>query len=129
MSLQVCSLIAKEGSELDNIVRNGSDVKFARRAQVILASNAGAKVKQIVQVMGYSDLQVRRIIYSFNSAFVTAPSCTPSKNSVLTGQYPQRLGPGENLWSQFPEGPETYPNILEDNGYFVGSSWCNQIIS
>lgn len=57
----------------------------------------------------------------FNSAFATAPSCTPSRNSVLTGQYHWRLGPGGNLWSQFPEDPETYPNILEDNGYFVGS--------
>lgn len=57
----------------------------------------------------------------FNNAFVTAPSCTPSRNSILTGQYHWRLGPGANLWSAFPEGPETYPNILEDNGYFVGS--------
>jgi N-sulfoglucosamine sulfohydrolase len=57
----------------------------------------------------------------FNNAFVTAPSCTPSRNSVLTGQYHWRLGPGANLWSRFPEGPMTYPNILEDNGYFVGS--------
>ncbi|HUU28052.1 MAG TPA: sulfatase [archaeon] len=57
----------------------------------------------------------------FKNAFVTAPSCTPSRNSVLTGQYHWRLGPGGNLWSQFPEGPETYPNILEDSGYFTGS--------
>jgi arylsulfatase A-like enzyme len=57
----------------------------------------------------------------FNNAFITAPSCTPSRNSVFTGQYHWRLGPGANLWSQFPEGPETYPNILEDSGYFVGS--------
>jgi len=66
MSLYVRSLTAIEGSELDDISRNGNDVKFARRAQVILASNAGAKVNQIAQVMGYSDLQIRRIIHSFN---------------------------------------------------------------
>lgn len=57
----------------------------------------------------------------FTNAFCTAPSCTPSRNSVLTGQYHWRLGSGANLWSRFPEGPETYPNILEDNGYFTGS--------
>lgn len=66
MSLYARSLTSKEGAELDNIARNGSDVKFARRAQVILASDARTKVKQIAQVMGYSDLQVRRIIHSFN---------------------------------------------------------------
>jgi transposase len=66
MSLYVRSLTAEEGAELNNIARNGNDVKFARRAQVILSSDAGVKVKQIAQVMRYSDLQVRRIIHSFN---------------------------------------------------------------
>ena len=56
-----------------------------------------------------------------NHAFVSAPSCTPSRNSVLTGQHHWRLQRGANLWSEFPEKHETYPNILEDNGYFVGS--------
>ena len=66
MALYVRSLTVEEGSELANIARNGTDVKFARRAQVILASHTGTKVKQIAHVMGYSDLQVRRIIHSFN---------------------------------------------------------------
>ena len=57
----------------------------------------------------------------FNNAFVTAPSCTPSRNSILTGQYHWRLETGANLHSRFPDGPQTFPNILEDNGYFVGS--------
>lgn len=66
MSLYVRSLTAKEGAELDNVARNGNDVKFARRAQVVLASNARTKVNQIAQVLGYSVLQVRRIIHAFN---------------------------------------------------------------
>jgi len=66
MSLYVRSLTTKEGVELKHIARNGSDVKFARRAQVILSSDAAVEVKQIAPVMGYSDLQVRRIIHAFN---------------------------------------------------------------
>ncbi len=66
MSLYIRSLTSEEEIELNNIARNGTDVKFARRAQVILASNARTPVKQIAKVLGYSPLQVRRIIHSFD---------------------------------------------------------------
>ena len=66
MSLYIRSLTSEEEIELNNIARNGTDVKFARRAQVVLASNARTPVKQIAKVLGYSHLQVRRIIHSFD---------------------------------------------------------------
>ncbi len=66
MSIYVRSLTGKEGKELSDIARNGTDVKFSRRAQVILASNTRTKVPQIAKILGYSVLQVRRIIHAFN---------------------------------------------------------------
>jgi len=66
MSLYVRSLTKEEELELSNIARNGADVKFSRRAQVVLASNAKTPVHQIAKVLGYSNLQIRRILHSFN---------------------------------------------------------------
>lgn len=57
----------------------------------------------------------------FEHAYVSAPSCTPSRNAILTGKYHWKLGQGVNLWSEYPAGHSTYPRILEENGYFIGS--------
>lgn len=62
----------------------------------------------------------------FKNAFVSAPSCTASRNSILTGQHHWRLGWGANLHSKLDTKHKTYPHILRDSGYFVGhwrKSW------
>jgi uncharacterized sulfatase len=56
----------------------------------------------------------------FNNAFVTAPSCTPSRGSILTGQWHWRLEEGGNLWGTLPAKFAVYPDLLEQAGYYVG---------
>ncbi len=56
----------------------------------------------------------------FSNAYVSSPSCTPSRGAVLTGQWHWRLKAGADLWSVFPDEFRTYPEILEKNGYSVG---------
>ncbi len=56
----------------------------------------------------------------FTRAFVSSPSCTPCRSSVLTGQDFWRLEEGANLWSTLPEKFPVYPTLLEQAGYHVG---------
>src|SRR5262249_9351374 len=56
----------------------------------------------------------------FTHAFCGSPSCTPSRGAILTGQVIHRLENSANLWSILPTKFDTYPDILEKNGYVVG---------
>jgi N-sulfoglucosamine sulfohydrolase len=56
----------------------------------------------------------------FKNAFVSAPSCTPSRGAILTGQWHWRLRQGGNLWSTLPAEFDVYPDLLEQAGYHIG---------
>ena len=56
----------------------------------------------------------------FKNAFVAAPSCSPSRAAILTGQWHWRLEEAVNLWSTVPAKFPVYPDLLEEAGYQVG---------
>ena len=58
----------------------------------------------------------------FTHAFVSSPSCTPSRGSILAGQHHWRLQEGANLWGTLSNNINLYTDSLSNNGYYVGYS-------
>lgn len=56
----------------------------------------------------------------FRNAHVAAPSCSPSRAAILTGQWHWRLEQAANLHAFIPAKFAVYPDLLEKAGYFVG---------
>ncbi len=86
--------------------------------------HAGAYRDPVVKTPAFDRIAREGIL--FEHAFITSPSCTPSRNSILTGQYHWRLGAGSSLHSTLGTQHAYYPHLLQDAGYFTGhwrKSW------
>lgn len=80
--------------------------------------HAGAYGDPVVRTPTFDRLAREGVL--FQHAFVSAPSCTPSRGAILTGMWHWRLRSAANLWSVFPDDLTVFPELLARAGYEVG---------
>ncbi len=80
--------------------------------------HAGAYGDPVVKTPAFDRLAKEGVL--FEHAFISSPSCTPSRNAVLTGQQFFRLGTGANLYGALDFKHPTFVRLLEQAGYQTG---------
>ena len=80
--------------------------------------HAGAYGDAVVKTPTFDRLAKEGVM--FRHAFISSPSCTPSRAAILTGQWHWRLEESANLHSTLQTQFPVYPDLLETAGYHVG---------
>src|SRR4051812_41706909 len=80
--------------------------------------HAGAYGDNVVKTPTFDRLAREGVL--FRNAFAAAPSCTPSRASLLTGRAVHQLEEGGDLWGFLPAKFPVYPDLVESAGYIVG---------
>ncbi|WP_413994248.1 sulfatase [Maribacter sp. 2307ULW6-5] len=58
----------------------------------------------------------------FENAYCAAPSCSPSRASILLGKYPHQMESAGNLWSVIPDKFPNWVSLLKAAGYHTGKT-------
>ncbi len=81
-------------------------------------AHAGAYGDPVVKTPTFDKLANDGIL--FERAYISSPSCAPSRAAILTGQWHWRLGAAANLYGSISPEIPVYPDLLEAAGYVVG---------
>jgi len=95
---------------------------WGRQASIYAEVDRDEGINSVVHTPHFDQLAREGVL--FRHAFVNAPSCTPCRSALLSGQYFWRTGRGAILrgavWD--PDIP-SWPLSLRDGGYHIGKTY------
>ena len=112
---------AKPTDKRPNIVFCFAD-DWGRYASIYAHVEARPSINQVIKTPVIDRMAREGVL--FTHAFVTAPSCTPCRSSLLSGQYFFRTGRGAILQGAIWDSSiPSYPLLLRDAGYHIGKTY------
>ena len=95
---------------------------WGRYASIYADANGAGGINDVVRTSNFD--RIARSGVLFRNAHVNAPSCTPCRSSLLSGQYFWRTGRGAILrGAVWDETIPAYPLLLKDSGYHIGKTY------
>jgi N-sulfoglucosamine sulfohydrolase len=95
---------------------------WGRYASIYAQVDGAGGINDVVRTPNFDRLAGQGVL--FRNAFVNAPSCTPCRSSVLSGQYFWRTGRGAILQGAVWDASiPSFPLLLKDAGYHIGKSF------
>jgi arylsulfatase A-like enzyme len=95
---------------------------WGRLASAYAATDGAGGLQDFVRTPNFDRIAKRGVLFA--NAFVNAPSCTPCRSSILSGQYFWRTGRGAILrGAVWDDSIPTWPLLLKDSGYHIGKTW------
>lgn len=108
-------------SEKPNVLFLFAD-DWGRYASAYAESDLPNGINEVVRTPNFDQLAKEGVL--FRNAHVSAPSCTPCRSSLLTGQHFWRTGSASILLGAvWDETLPTFPELMRDDGYHVGYTY------
>ncbi len=115
---QLTSAAAAAAEQRPNILFAFAD-DWGRHASAYAKIDGPGTENDLIQTPNFDALAKSGVL--FRNAFVNAPSCTPCRSSILSGQHFWRTGRGAILQGAiWDESIPTWPLLLKENGYHIG---------
>lgn len=95
---------------------------WGRYASIYAELNGSGGINDVVHTPNFDRVARQGVL--FRNAHVNAPSCTPCRSSLLSGQYFWRTGRGAILrGAVWDDSIPSYPLLLRDAGYDIGKTY------
>jgi N-sulfoglucosamine sulfohydrolase len=95
---------------------------WGRYAGAYAKADGPGTISDVVRTPNFDRLANEGVL--FRHAFVSAPSCTPCRSALLSGQHFWRTGRASILRGAYWDGSQpAYPLLLQQSGYHIGETY------